>query len=194
MTEMPTLYHFTTRLYLPSILRQGINKGDVATEPDRGFNAPWLTVDPSFHNQPWDMGSFLDKTEVRLTVEVPEGDENLWSWAHLVEKYNIEPFWEAAMTQRGMKANSWFARLGGVPLMWITEVTERKGLAPFDLEAFIEQMPASVGRLEHHGEPGVVGEAEWFNSTKAEFLASLGKPVIPWAPDTGKWGYGKSSA
>lgn len=191
---MPTLYHFTARLYLPSILRNGINKGDVATAPDHGFNAPWLTTDPEFGSQPWDRGSFLDKTEVRLTVEVPEGDQNLWSWPYIAEKYNIDPIWLATMTHDGVKSNSWFARLGGIPLMWITEIKERKGLAPFDLEAFIEQMPDNIGRLEHRGEPGVVGKAEWFNSTKEEWMESLAKPVIPWVPDTGKWGCGKSNA
>lgn len=187
---MPTLYHFTSRLYLPSILRTGINKGDVATEPERGFNAPWLTKNPSFTNQGWDRGGALDKLEVRLTVEIPEDDDKLWSWSKLVETYGIEDYWVKALTHQGRdRPHDWFAYMGSVSPMLIANVEERTGLGPLDLS----KLPPMVTRLHHEGDLGEVVLAVWRSVPKAEFLAEMLAEPAPWTPPVAAWGVGKSS-
>ena len=41
------LYHFTAAEYLESILKDGLNRGDVPLSPTEGVNGVWLTTDPN---------------------------------------------------------------------------------------------------------------------------------------------------
>jgi hypothetical protein len=186
---MPTLYHFTGQVYLPALLRDGISKGDVATEPNRGFNAPWLTSNPHLDEQRWGTGSTLNKTAVRCTVEIPEGDDALWSWDRLVREYEIPDYWVNAMTTGlGEKPEHWYIYMGVIPPAWIREVVKKPGLEPFDPSI----LPEVVTRLEHPGPLGVVVDAVWVQIPRDAFLESLGEMPDAWSPMSDGFGLGKS--
>ncbi|MDB4278131.1 hypothetical protein N9917_00875 [Deltaproteobacteria bacterium] len=192
---MPTFYHFTSRLYLPTILRKGIQKGDVATSPDMGFNAPWLTTNADYNAQGWCRSSFLDKTEVRLSVEIPDNDPNLWTWAKLIKEYEMDEFWvEALSIKIGQNPSHWFIYMGGISPMRITEIRERQGLQPFDRQAYIDTLPDQFAHLTHEGPLGEVVPCTRKATTKEDFLESLGAELLPPAPRIGVWGVGKSHA
>lgn len=88
-----TLFHFTCRERLQIILEEGISRGDVATSPTTGFNAPWLTGDSSWERQYWSQGCIVCKTAVRLLVEIPKDDKRLQSWSDICRLYEIDAAW-----------------------------------------------------------------------------------------------------
>lgn len=70
------LYHFTSPVHLPGILKEGITKGVI---PLSGLPFPkfltgyqWLTTNPNF-KQSWNEGSTLpyDRNAYRLTIKIP---------------------------------------------------------------------------------------------------------------------------
>jgi hypothetical protein len=79
------LYHYTSRLHLPSILRDGVietTESNVSwTRPHAAPDVVWLTTCDSPH-----LGhgliSVADKAEVRIAVEVPKDWAKRWKkWA-----------------------------------------------------------------------------------------------------------------
>jgi hypothetical protein len=124
--EPLTLYHFTSPEYLKSIKQHGIIKGDVPTSPVDGFNAPWLTDNDSWSMQSWSRGSVLDKSSVRMTVEVPVDDPNLVLWSELAEEENVTEAWYNILNETaGGSAKHWYVYRGKVPVEWITQIEDR---------------------------------------------------------------------
>ena len=116
------LYHFTSTWHLKQISKHGICRGDVATSPNGGFNAPWLTTDPDRTNQRWARGSCFDKTAVRLRVDIPmEERGNLRHWPDLAKGLRIKRAWMAGL-KRGGNANNWYLYLGHIPPEWILDI------------------------------------------------------------------------
>lgn len=115
------LYHFTSHLHLPSILANGITEGDVPISLDTGFNSPWLTTDPNPRRQVWTKGSFVDKTAVRLTVEIPDGDTRLHCWSDIVREFGVDPRWRRALG-KGSDDTAWYIYENRIPLEMIVEV------------------------------------------------------------------------
>ena len=110
------LYHFTSDKYLTYILQYGIRRGDVPTSPFEGFNAPWLTNNPSWKSQGWSRGG-LDKTAVRLTVHIQDRDTKLKYWPALAKELQVEDFWYKALDATGSNgSNNWFVYLGVIPV------------------------------------------------------------------------------
>lgn len=77
---MMTVYHFTARHLLPSILKEGITLGCIPLnmkEVRDGFQ--WVTINPEFR-QSWNgqVNVKYDRCAVRLTVEIPS------IWRHKV--------------------------------------------------------------------------------------------------------------
>lgn len=74
------LYHFTSAAHLHGISKFGLTVGDVVTDIDalKGKIGVWLTASetPEGHGLE---GSRVDKSEFRLTVDVPE-NKMLWKW------------------------------------------------------------------------------------------------------------------
>jgi hypothetical protein len=84
-----TLYHFTAKRFLDSILRNGITKGVMVKSlnpPKFILNKQWLTKNKSF-DQSWSHGTGLlpyKRNEVRLTIEIPiEKIENCKPWTQM---------------------------------------------------------------------------------------------------------------
>ena len=79
-----TLFHFTKKMYLSSIMKNGIIFGDVMTNYKEGVNCPNLTSQ-GFHHDP---SSFLGNKRdysiedehfkyLRLVLKIKEGDESI---------------------------------------------------------------------------------------------------------------------
>lgn len=126
----PKLYHYTTRHYLNAILLNGIRKGDVALSPETGFNAPWLTSGPRFDRQPWSQGSRLDKTEIRLEVRVPAGDQNLRKWRSVATAHGVDDLWYEVTSTGVHDGHLWYLYMGVIPPDWIVDLVERPGIGP----------------------------------------------------------------
>lgn len=120
-TDHPDLYHYTALLNLPSILREGITKGEVPVSPRRVMNAPNLTACRDGSKQSWVNGSVVDKRKVRLTVSVPGGDANLEPWPITCARLSIAPRWRRVLDPEGHGKN-WRIYWGVVPPAWIAAV------------------------------------------------------------------------
>jgi len=76
MSHPDLLFHFTAKMHLPNILREGISRGEVPTMPlskARKYNdvpqAVNLTRNQNAHSQNcWSVG-VMDKTAIRLTID-----------------------------------------------------------------------------------------------------------------------------
>lgn len=114
------LYHFTRPAYVDSILKNGINRGDVPTTPTEGFQAPWLTSNPEPARQKWVVTT--DKNEVRMTVDVKKQD-NLYKWSSYAKAIGMEESWYNTLDYvGGNESDNWYIYLGRIPPSWIIEV------------------------------------------------------------------------
>jgi len=119
------LYHYTAPEYLVPILQRGIVRGDVPTSPTHGFNAPWLTASPVWDEQGWTRGSLLDKTKVRLTVQIPNAEEdwNLKRWSTFHKYLKVDSRWYSILDEiAGGGSDNWYIYTGIVDPDWITRV------------------------------------------------------------------------
>jgi hypothetical protein len=99
MSSTITLFHFTCRERLSKILEEGITKGDVAISPDSGFQAPSLTGDCRWDRQNWahPRDCIVNKTAVRLLVEIASDDPKLQSWHDVAVQYEMDRKWLKAL-------------------------------------------------------------------------------------------------
>lgn len=136
------LYHFTKKSRVPSILTQGINRGDVAISVRGKIEAPWLTEDPVYANQHWMTHSYriqgithvegvevsplhCDKAEARLTVRIPtSARRKLHHWLTWAPR-RVNRHWLAGLIEADGGEEwarfHWFYR-GVVRPKWITAV------------------------------------------------------------------------
>jgi hypothetical protein len=114
------LYHFTCEDLLPSILIEGLNKGDVPFSPTMGANAVWFTTDPNAEGHGVFSGGgllvtpamieslgtagaelavgetihFLDKQKIRIRVEFQTSKTpGLFRWLDVAKKEKIDRNW-----------------------------------------------------------------------------------------------------
>lgn len=125
------MYHFTSMSVLPAILQSGIAKGDVPITPQGGFNAPWFTLDPAWECQGWATGSVLDKSEVRIAVDLPVCPL-LRHWPELANAEHMDPTWYHMLNYMGSpekrvlgNPDNWYVFMGRVSPKWIHEVDYR---------------------------------------------------------------------
>jgi hypothetical protein len=160
------LYHFTSRWVLPRIMREGIVRGDVPITMTTGYTAPWLTDDPRWDQQGWKGGSFLDKSEVRITVKVSEA--RLSTWAEIVEQQNVEDGWARVMIESARRPEdvTWFVHNGPVLPKAFAKVEFRSGLRPLDATT----LPDDIRHLEHTGTPTRHTRTVWKTMSREAFL------------------------
>lgn len=125
-----TLYHFTSLRNLASIKMYGIIKGDVPITMMGGYNAPWLTSDSNPSSQGWTGGG--DKDKVRLTIEIPDGDHNLWKWTDVMKEHletlvskpekELAQKWFDILNETGGGQDNWYIYKGVVSPKWIGKV------------------------------------------------------------------------
>lgn len=119
------LYHFTARKYLEPIKEHGISRGNVATSPSEAIQGAWLTSDASWTTQEWTRASAHDKTEVRITVDIPDDTGKLWHWRDLAKELKVTPEWFDILVRVRGNPDPWHVFLGVVRPEWFVEIEER---------------------------------------------------------------------
>lgn len=134
MTLTRRLFHFTTSLHLPSILDEGMLRTTESncsrTRPHAGPDVLWLTssADVEVH-QGWQWSgprrAFVDKTEVRFTVEVPKRDVyRWWDWA---ARRGIDQKWARQLAAVGGSRTWWVIERPVTGDEWIEVIDVRSG-------------------------------------------------------------------
>jgi hypothetical protein len=161
------LYHFTSRIWLPFIKKEGITRGEAPISPTERLQHPNLTSNPDPDAQKWSGAeghSALHKTAVRITVEIPEGDQKLISWHDFAIRQKMDrKFYRTVDESGGWEAKNWWLYQGIVVPEWFSEIhmPERAPITQEyqalleacarypDSQSFIEQcmVPTSDGNL-----------------------------------------------
>lgn len=128
-----SLYHFTCLCHLPSILKDGLTRGqmpDFVSSPESP--TPNLTSNPNREpHKVWsgsnndDENSFSDKLRFRLTVEVPDL-ARLKPQRELWREQGISRKSQRAYDLLG-QAKFWFIHFGTIPPSCITKIDEWNG-------------------------------------------------------------------
>lgn len=105
---MVRLYHFTALAHLAKIRADGrltVTESNVSKRREHaGPDVVWLTSNPEPSAHKWGAGSSVDKTEVRITVDLPKREVHRWhEWAR---RWAIEPKMMRALTATG-GSGSW---------------------------------------------------------------------------------------
>ncbi|QSY96043.1 hypothetical protein J2J97_09105 [Rhizobium bangladeshense] len=121
------LYHFTSVAHLRGIFDHGITVGDLVTSFERfeGRVAVWLTSSPNPEGHGL-QGGRADKTEFRLTVDLPEQCPDLHKWTDWAPA-NLTPSTRLRLqATNGWAFDRWFILFGRVRKEQITEVLSTK--------------------------------------------------------------------
>jgi hypothetical protein len=132
LTGKVRLYHFTSVVYLETILREGLSLGDVPVtgglphESDHFNNAVWLTTGSAQDTEY--MASMLGdpKARFRLTVELDADDPRLWKWSDLARYLGVKPAWYETLNRLGgNQAHNWYVFTNDpIPPSAIVDVTD----------------------------------------------------------------------
>ena len=117
------LYHFTSAAHLRGIHQYGLTVGDVVTDIAgfKGKVGVWLTTSPTPEGQGLG-GTMVDKSEFRLTVDVPENNLlRRWSnWA----RENLSQETRVALDSGDIeRPDDFFVYFGWLPTDRILDVT-----------------------------------------------------------------------
>jgi hypothetical protein len=146
-------YHFTNLLWLREIEKVGLNRGDIPASKTTMTNGVWLTTDGDCNNQGWagklkycpgNSGFIIDKTFVRLTINVSENDSLLISWSEYAMIAGVPKRWNRSLDRVGGKgSNNWYIYLGKIPIEKIIKKEFREEYPPELIEkeynSFIEK-------------------------------------------------------
>ncbi len=116
-----TFYHFTCLFHLPSILKSGLTMGEVPIEASPTPNAVNLTTNQNPDAQFWKRGSAMDKTKVRLTVQIPHDDASLMSSNNFCKQRGVSKQWQRAIDPYG-QSKFWYLYFGPIPPTRIEKV------------------------------------------------------------------------
>lgn len=109
------LFHFTCLVYLPRITQEGITLGEVPIPGIEYKDRPQaanLTTNPNRNEQlPWARGIVIDKTRIRLTVDVP--DSELTSFREVKEQYKLKSKWVNTLAPLHVRQH-WYFAFGGI--------------------------------------------------------------------------------
>ncbi len=120
------LFHFTSSTYLPAIALDGLQFGDVPTTPNEGFNAVWLTTGYQSRHQKWTANSRLNKSEIRLTVELPDHDPLLVKWSDFAKAGVDRDFYRCLDISGGGLSDCWYIYRGTIPWEWVTAAKDTR--------------------------------------------------------------------
>lgn len=96
------LYHFTSRYHLPFIQNEGLTRGDVPLSKNVSSQAVNFTTDSRAHHQKYNQTSYfifmgkkhkLDKSEIRITIDIPAPESLLIHWPDFTKKLNMDNAW-----------------------------------------------------------------------------------------------------
>jgi len=146
------LYHFTALMHLPAILREGIRRGEVPVTPytpPAKLHAANLTTNPNPTDQRCWCRGILNKTKIRLTVEVHS--DKLTSFRQVQKKYRMRSKWVKALDP-SYERRHWFFAFGGVSVQQIAKVEifddgVYRELAPDELRALVDRIEEERKRV-----------------------------------------------
>ena len=145
------LYHFTALMHLPAILREGLRIGMVPINPTVSvaqINAPNLTTNPDPAAQScWCGGGIVNKTKIRMTVEVP--DDKLTSFRQIMQKYKMRNSWVKLLDPYYERPH-WYFAFDGVPVEHITKIEILEGRAYRELPS--DELQALSARIDRERE------------------------------------------
>lgn len=121
------LYHYTSRYHLPRIEADGqLRTTESNARLDREHAAPdvvWLTT-ADWGPQGWQVGSVVDKGEVRLTVRVPNAER----WDRWARRHGVPAEVKAALAASGGDWRSWYVSERAIPREdWLAVETRPSG-------------------------------------------------------------------
>lgn len=148
------LYHFTCMLHLPSILREGITRGELPIDPnepyDKSPQAANLTSNGRRNDQirTWTEGTIVDKSRVRLQVDVPDGE--LMTFRTAKQKFGLREKWLKILDPY-QERHGWFYAFGGVKPDQIVEVAvfetpEYRVKVGAELDELVSRIQAEIDR------------------------------------------------
>lgn len=134
--KMLTLYHFTTKAHLDSILSDGFLRTTESNLSGRrehaGPDVVWLTSNPDpVQHRGWGWrgpnAGVISKTEVRFTVEIPMRDAHRWwDWS---ARRGIDRVWAQRLASVG-GSRSWVVVERSIPgEEWLEVVDVATGLS-----------------------------------------------------------------
>jgi hypothetical protein len=125
------LYHYTRRITLPNILREGLNRGDVPLDTTTGINAPCLTcrTTPPPGRVLYTRGAgVFDKTGVRIAVEIDPADPALLRWKDFPVRFKVDRRFFRVLNSACTEGNpvyDWYIYLGTICPSSFVEVYDR---------------------------------------------------------------------
>ncbi len=139
------LYHFTALTHLPAIVREGLRIGLVPIDPTVSItelNAPNLTKNPNPTAQAIWCRGIVNKTKIRMTVEVPDTD--LTSFRQIKDQYKMRSSWVKALDPY-YERRHWYFAFGGVPVEQIKKIEifedgVYRELLPDELQALVARI------------------------------------------------------
>ena len=114
-----TLYHFTSFTHLGLILNAGeLSRGDVPKTSTTGYNAVWFNNSPSIDCQ---MGMLMnptaDKTQIRITVELPFPFPKLYKWDKIASKIGVDKQMYRGLDEiSNHGSHHWWLFAGSIPV------------------------------------------------------------------------------
>jgi len=137
--------------YLPEIMRDGITQGEVPIGPIPYAGRPQaanLTTNPKRKDQQlWnDSNSTIDKTRIRLTVDIPESE--LTSFREVKERYKIRASWLKLVAPYHVRPQ-WYYAFGGVrpdQIKLVEKWDNGEYVVVCDLKGLIEKIETELDR------------------------------------------------
>jgi hypothetical protein len=84
------LYHFTCHLWWRYIQAEGISRGEAPINEHSAYCYPNLTDNPDPIGQAWmGDGRESNKRAIRISLDIPEGDEKLISWREYTKLHGM---------------------------------------------------------------------------------------------------------
>jgi hypothetical protein len=124
------LFHFTRRITLPSILTDGLSKGDTPLGKTTSINAVNLTSRDTPPQRVLHTGltGEYGKTAIRIAVEIDPSDGALLPWAEYPDWFRISPGYFRRLNSvcdEGKPLRDWFLYLGTIPASRFVEIYDR---------------------------------------------------------------------
>jgi hypothetical protein len=120
------LHHYTTFEYLPSILTDGLDTGEVCVTHDRHINGVWLTNSLSPHGLGLTNREDASKLACRIDVDIDRSDPKLRHYKRWARKVGLDPgFMKFLRNAAGAGADdyTWYIYFGTIepPFVGITK-------------------------------------------------------------------------